>query len=840
MSIMLLILSISMTTAVKCFPETAKSNAENLAGTSIQPPKLEWVKSYTGSSDDFPSSIMQTSDNGYILFGTHARSAFLIVKTDANGEEIWNKTFNREGYEIADAGIQTPDGGYAITGNTGFSFYDGDVWLVKIDKDGNEEWNVTYDISSYDEAFSIISTRDGGYAVVGQTDYGGLFIKTNSNGDLEWFQDYTTISRIYSVTETNDGRYALAGIVSGSGGLDICFAKTDEKGKIEWTKTFNAAEYDYAFKIVQTPDNGYMIAGQGSDHVACLIKADERGNMIWQQKYDVPGNVMCATNTRDGGFVFGCYTYWTWKLLLLKFNRAGVIEWQGEYDASLKLQPGCLTQTNDGGFAMASFVLGEGLWCFSLAKFSATTEEGLQLKILDRNKWYTAQVPFEDDIEKATQYIDNFDEKNPKPLDYGNLPLTIELQNTVNRPIENVVCEANISGVMALIHLSGEAISKDKKAFCPFPDYQISKQIGTIEAGKTQKVTLEIPIWFMSVIAGELVIDKGNEWENELRIGVLFTIVALNIQLNITGSDCIPIEDQTIVFAYGNPRQLLGTIIEDLKQRCEYHRIEALKQLLEMHIGVLALCTKSLTIDVKAYPFNTIVPIEPGTTSFTIGTILGSATLIGLTAILTDSVQGIISTLSVFSPIVPGFAMVTFTGIDKLIPKGQLSVDIILQKQSETATNRIALVSQQNSNVTLIATSKFEPQYFNVPSGNKDYQIAIASNVTNLNFYMDEHNIIRLNVTGIQNSAHFLKVTIPNEIMTDNFKVWVDSSEIYDFNMTQSTTYSTLYFTYNSFGTSEIEIIPELPSPMFLVFFLILPLLALFAAQKRRKKNQDH
>ena len=462
----------------------------------------------------------------------------------------------------------------------------------------------------------------------------------------------------------------------------------------------------------------------------------------------------------------------------------------------------------------------------------------LKLNILDDSKWYTApNVPF-NTIDEVQSFIEDFDEENPTPLEYGSVPMNLEIHNIGNEQTENIVINATISGFLGLINLSEESVAKDKEKFCNFPDYWEALSVGKIDKGQTKDVQINIPIKYLCLVAGQLLIDKGDEWTDNYAIDVIFAINLLNIKLQVNSSNC-QVNYDTKIFVTGNPKQLTDLTLNALKDRLEYNKKQAWLKLLEMHIGLLASHAKSIVISVKDYTFDTSIPIEQGTSSVTIATILGGGTLISLVATLND-MQGVISTLQLTSSTVSGLAMVTFTGIEKLIPKGQLTLEISLRTQPQTASSRIAQVSQQNSNVTLIVTSKFEPRYFNVTLGNKDYQIAVASNATDINVNMDEHDVIRLNVTGIQNSIHFLKVTIPNEIMTDDFRVWVDNNEIHNLNMTQGTTYSTLYFTYSSLGSSEIEIIPEFPAPMFLLLFFVLPLLALLATKKRKKQDQSH
>lgn len=112
--------------------------ANDALSASSAPPPTEWNKTYGGTGDDWAGSVVQTSDGGFVMAGgTDSFGAgdydFWLVKTDAEGNMEWNKTYGGERSEMATFLVQTGDGGYALAGYTG-SFgagYD-DLWLVKV------------------------------------------------------------------------------------------------------------------------------------------------------------------------------------------------------------------------------------------------------------------------------------------------------------------------------------------------------------------------------------------------------------------------------------------------------------------------------------------------------------------------------------------------------------------------------------------------------------------------------------------------------------------------------------------------------------------------------------
>ena len=205
---------------------------------------LEWAKTYGGTDWEEVYSVQQTSDGGYIVagytysFGADGRDIFLI-KTDENGNLEWAKTYGGTNDEWAYSVRQTSGGGYIVAGYT-YSFGAGgrDIFLIKTDANGNLEWAKTYGGTDFDYAYSVQQTSGGGYIVAGYTESfatgGGIFlIKTDEFGNVQWSKTYGG-NRAYSVQQTSDGGYIVAGETHsfGAGYYDIFLIKTDANGDI--------------------------------------------------------------------------------------------------------------------------------------------------------------------------------------------------------------------------------------------------------------------------------------------------------------------------------------------------------------------------------------------------------------------------------------------------------------------------------------------------------------------------------------------------------------------------------------------------------------------------------
>jgi len=208
-----------------------------------------WTRSYGGTDYDEASSIRQTTDGGYVITGTTnsfgaGYSDIYVVKTNVSGETLWTRTYGGTSNDCGCSVQQTTDGGYIIVGFTasfGSGVYD-HVFLIKTDAQGDTLWTRTYGGPLYDAGNSVQQTTDGGYIVAGYA-YSSLgqghdvyLIKTNSQGDTLWTRTYggTGYDEARSVQQTLDGGYIVSGTYEDSApdGDDVYLIKTDSLGNV--------------------------------------------------------------------------------------------------------------------------------------------------------------------------------------------------------------------------------------------------------------------------------------------------------------------------------------------------------------------------------------------------------------------------------------------------------------------------------------------------------------------------------------------------------------------------------------------------------------------------------
>ncbi len=297
----------------------------NAAGDTL------WTKTYGSYGDEWGSSMQITSDSGYIIVG-HTRSSgaggsdVWLVKTNADGDTLWTKTYggldDDEGLSVQ----QTRDGGYIFTAYTkSFNSAPGDLWLLKTNATGNTEWSKTYGGGKVEVGRSVKQTKDGGYIVTGFTlSYGSgsadiWLIKTDASGDTVWTATYggTDEERGYCVDQTTDDGYIIVGTTMsfGAGSSDVWLIKTNSSGDTLWTKTFGGSNDDAGYFVKETSDGGIIIAGRtgsfgaGSDD-AWVIKTNESGETDWTNTYGGISveNAASLGETTDGGYIVSGYT----------------------------------------------------------------------------------------------------------------------------------------------------------------------------------------------------------------------------------------------------------------------------------------------------------------------------------------------------------------------------------------------------------------------------------------------------------------------------------------------------------------------------------------------------
>ena len=280
------------------------------ATPSAQGPDTLWTRTYGGGSSDYGYSIRQTvPDGGYIIAGSsfsYGEGSYDIyyLKTDANGEVDWARTYGGTGTDHGVSIRQTLDGGYIIAGYTNSSGAGGyDALLAKTDSSGAVVWAYTYGGQADDRGWCVEQTLpDSGYVIAGYTETLGagggdaFLVRTDAEGGLLWAEAYggTSWEEARCVIQTSpDSGFLLVGTTSssGAGGDDVYLIRTGTEGDSIWTRTYGGAGSEKGYQVRRTfPDSGYVIIGStysfgaGSSDMY-LVKTDRAGDTLWTRTF---------------------------------------------------------------------------------------------------------------------------------------------------------------------------------------------------------------------------------------------------------------------------------------------------------------------------------------------------------------------------------------------------------------------------------------------------------------------------------------------------------------------------------------------------------------------------
>ena len=403
---------------------------------SAQAPGIRWQRVFGTEYTDYLKQIAPTNDGGYIVAGFKDKGwdyDYYIVKLDAEGVMQWQKTFGGANDDYARSVQQTSDGGFIIAGNT--QSFDGDVtnnhghddcWVIKLNANGELEWQKALGGSDVDGAKSIRQTKDGGYILAGFTasndgdvsgNNGGIYdfwvTKLNAAGELEWQKCLggSDIDEANSIQQTNDDGYIVTGYtesndgdVRGNHGYgDYWVVKLSATGKIDWQKCFGGSFNEEAESIQQTRDGGYIVAGSSGSYDGdvtgnhkqwgvyndyWIIKLSGQGELEWEKCFGGGGDDISkrVQQTNDNGYVVAGYTssndgdvtdnHGNWDYWIVKLNAQGDLQWQKCLGGSDNDWTESIIQTQDGNYVVAGYSLSRdgdvienlGSWDFWIVK----------------------------------------------------------------------------------------------------------------------------------------------------------------------------------------------------------------------------------------------------------------------------------------------------------------------------------------------------------------------------------------------------------------------------------------------------------------------------------------
>lgn len=284
---------------------------------SISAQKTLWQKDIKSSTQDFLTQLTITIDGQYLVSGSSIQPSkinsvssasstntnngydYHIIKLNQQGQQVWEKYFSGNRHDYLAATTATQEGGFLLAGtsysNAGNdkkekSFGGSDLWLIKIDEEGNEEWQRSIGTKYSEEARSVIQTSDLGYIIAGNTNLS----------------------------------------TKGFGGTDVLVTKLDENGKLLYQKVLGGSDRDEVEKIIPTKDGGCLVGvyshsgkynGTTKDSISPLLLQNNPNSQNPNQPKEVDIEFY-AKKTEN----YGNGDYW-----IIKLNQSGKVEWEQNF-----------------------------------------------------------------------------------------------------------------------------------------------------------------------------------------------------------------------------------------------------------------------------------------------------------------------------------------------------------------------------------------------------------------------------------------------------------------------------------------------------------------------------
>lgn len=272
-----------------------------------------WQVRLGGTSNDALLSTIPISSGGYLLVGQSISAAYApggktqgtkggtdywVVKIDANGNKLWDKSIGGSLEDLYNSAIETTDGGFILAGSTNSPKNNDitvdprggyDYWAVKIDANGNKQWDKRYGGAGDDNLKKIIATDDGGYLLLGHSN-SNIFGEKNQNS---------------------------------RGLFDYWVVKIDRLGNFVWDKTFGGGDNEELIDGINTLNGNYTLAGRSKSGISgektennignydfWMVEIDSQGNKIWDKSFGGTGeeDVTSIIGVSDGSFMVGGFS----------------------------------------------------------------------------------------------------------------------------------------------------------------------------------------------------------------------------------------------------------------------------------------------------------------------------------------------------------------------------------------------------------------------------------------------------------------------------------------------------------------------------------------------------
>lgn len=356
-----------------------------LGFTSQQSIAQTFARTYGGDRNEHAVAAVQSRNGDYIVTGFtdsygEGKVDIWVMRTDRRGNEQWRVYLGGKNNDWPTAMIETRDGHIVIAGHqekqTGTERdpkFVNDAWVFKLDRNGNEVWSQTFGGRKNDEATSLVELTDGSFGIAG---YSGTYsrgnndvwvLRLNRDGEKMWARNYGGKNKeeAHGIVQTADGNMVVAGFTYsfGNGGADMLIMKIGPEGKVIWKRNYGGPRNEAAEAIAITPTGDLLVAGWTSSEGAgsldgTVLKLSDEGVYQWQRNYGAEKrDVFYGLTTLRDGFAVSGYAsdpiHGNKSLWAARMNVEGEMIWEKKYTGQDDDTGHSIAKTDDGGFIMA-------------------------------------------------------------------------------------------------------------------------------------------------------------------------------------------------------------------------------------------------------------------------------------------------------------------------------------------------------------------------------------------------------------------------------------------------------------------------------------------------------
>lgn len=306
----------------------AEFNAEGCVSQQDGSLYVTWHRTYGSEDVDYGRDLIPMSDGGVMVVGTRSRNEggsadVWLLHVGPNGLIKWDQLYGERGSgdyndEWARAGLRCADGGYAVVATHRVSnVLDGvaaSTWLLRLDRNGNQLWNQSYQYFMVDICTDLVECADGGFLLVGFIIYNPFLgpppsrneawvLRTDVHGNVLWnytLGDYTRNDDMaFAIVECSDGGFAFTGTVYNTVDSqqenDVWLVRIADNGTMLWQSTFGGLGYDSGYNLIECQDRGFALVGAIEDTItnttdAYLLRTDVNGSLLWDQTFGAAWN----------------------------------------------------------------------------------------------------------------------------------------------------------------------------------------------------------------------------------------------------------------------------------------------------------------------------------------------------------------------------------------------------------------------------------------------------------------------------------------------------------------------------------------------------------------------